>query len=237
MTIPTAKLSLRTDPDSVFGKDSMQNSVLSYLINTGPKEPSDNPFPALTSAQKQAPGYDSTIARTIVINFPYTPTIRTGSEVMMTSLELMHTNYQTNAYNRTQVQSIQLQAKFTSQTDIWAKYNVAVIHFLRTVTKMRFGEKDTLRGAPPPVLNFSAYGDYIFKNVPVLVKSFQITLPDDVDYMETNISEGNLSKIHAVPVLFAIDLDLVIQQPLKPIRNEFTVSDFTRGKLTNKGYI
>jgi hypothetical protein len=48
-------------------------------------------------------------------------------------------------------------------------------------------------GSPPPILILNGYGDHVFKNVPVVVKSFSVTLPPDVDYISTTISDlGNL---------------------------------------------
>jgi hypothetical protein len=70
---------------------------------------------------------------------------------------------------------------------VQAKYWIAVIHFLRSVTKMFTGDT-AFQGNPPPILNFSAYGDHVFRNVPVVVKSFSMTLPKDVQYISTNVS-------------------------------------------------
>ena len=33
----------------------------------------------------------------------------------------------------------------------------------------------------------NGYGEYVFKNVPCVVTSFNVDLPQDVDYMKTNI--------------------------------------------------
>ena len=52
---------------------------------------------------------------------------------------------------------------------------------------MAFGT-DTNAGAPPPVLKLNGYGDYVFKDVPVVVQSFNIELPNDVDYISTGLS-------------------------------------------------
>jgi hypothetical protein len=73
---------------------------------------------------------------------------------------------------------------------VQAKYWIAVVHFLRSVTKMFTGDT-AFQGNPPPILNFSAYGDHVFRNVPVVVKSFSMTLPKDVQYISTNVSSAS----------------------------------------------
>jgi hypothetical protein len=83
------------------------------------------------------------------------------------------------------------------------------------------------------VLSFTAYGRYMFENVPVVVKSFNITLPDDVDYAELNVA----GQYHAVPTLFTVDIELMVQRAVGPIKDEFTLGKFAGGQLAEKGYI
>jgi hypothetical protein len=66
----------------------------------------------------------------------------------------------------------------------------AAVHFLRSVTKMFTGDT-AYAGNPPPVLNFNAYGDHVFRNVPVVVKSFSMSLPKDTNYISTNLASGS----------------------------------------------
>ena len=55
------------------------------------------------------------------------------------------------------------------------------------VSKMHFGETSASPGKPPPVLRFYAYGDLMFKNVPVTIRSFSYDLPNEVDYVDVEI--------------------------------------------------
>ena len=48
-------------------------------------------------------------------------------------------------------------------------------------------------GSPPPVVRFNGYGDYVFKNVPVIVTSFQFDMPQDVDYISCGFKEDAAS--------------------------------------------
>ena len=118
---------------------------------------------------------------------------------------------------------------------------IAVLHFLRIVTKMHFGMNDKKRGTPPPVLKFSAYGDLMFSNVPVLVRSFAYDLGQDIDYVdvdtdsdEAGFSSGFKSK---VPSMLNLVVDMVIQQTPSKLRTTFTMNDFKSGKLVKDGFV
>jgi hypothetical protein len=50
-----------------------------------------------------------------------------------------------------------------------------------------------LSGNPPPLLKLNGYGDYVFKNVPVVVKSFSVDLPQDANYINTAISAAGIT--------------------------------------------
>ena len=43
-------------------------------------------------------------------------------------------------------------------------------------------------GNPPIILKFNAYGDYVFKDIPVIIKSYSVDLPNGVDYISTGSS-------------------------------------------------
>jgi hypothetical protein len=119
--------------------------------------------------------------------FPYTPTIAITSTATYNEIPVTHQNYQFQAYQNSRVSDIQITGEFNVEDGVQAKYWIAVVHFLRSVTKMFTGDT-AFQGNPPPILNFSAYGDHVFRNVPVVVKSFSMTLPKDVQYISTNNS-------------------------------------------------
>ena len=119
--------------------------------------------------------------------FPYTPTISITSTATYNEVPVTHQNYQFQAYQNSRVSDIQITGEFNVEDGVQAKYWIAVVHFLRSVTKMFTGDT-AFQGNPPPILNFSAYGDHVFRNVPVVVKSFSMTLPKDVQYISTNVS-------------------------------------------------
>ena len=65
-------------------------------------------------------------------------------------------------------------------------YWIAAVHYLRSLTKM-FTGSDPKAGNPPPVVFLNGYGNYVFKNVPVVVTNFTCTLPNDCDYIGVNV--------------------------------------------------
>lgn len=122
--------------------------------------------------------------------FPYTPTITISHAATYGEVSVTHQNYQYMAYQSSRANTIQIQGEFNVEDSVQAKYWIATVHFLRSVTKMFTGE-GAFAGNPPPILNFSAYGDHVFRNVPVVVTSFSMTLPKDVQYISTTVAAGN----------------------------------------------
>ena len=122
--------------------------------------------------------------------FPYTPTITISHAATYNEVSVTHQNYQYMAYQNSRANSIQIVGEFNVEDSVQAKYWIATVHFLRSVTKMFTGE-GAFAGNPPPILNFSAYGDHVFRNVPVVVTSFSMTLPKDVQYISTTVAAGS----------------------------------------------
>jgi hypothetical protein len=119
--------------------------------------------------------------------FPYTPSISIGSSVSYAEQTMTHSNYSFTSYQNSKVNEINVVGDFPVEDSDQGAYWLAVLHFLRSVTKMYTGNTgDSNPGNPPPILNFSAYGDFVFKNVPVVVTSFSIQLGKDVDYIAVN---------------------------------------------------
>jgi len=116
--------------------------------------------------------------------FPYTPTISTTYSANYEQYDLTHSNYRGIFYKSSRVGDISVRGTFTAQDTQEANYMLAVIHFFRSVTKMFYGQ-DAQRGAPPPICYLNGFGQYQFSNHPVVVSSFNYTLPNDVDYIRT----------------------------------------------------
>lgn len=193
------------------------------------------------------------------IVFPYQPTITYQQDVTYQSMEIVHANQDFHVYSRTPALKLQVEGEFTVQNQIEGKYALASIHFLRTVTKMSFGTVNQLdTGTPPPVLLFDAYGQYMFNSLPVIVTSFTIGLPKDVDYVPVNVMASDnannpASKSAAefdninntsltgdgagyawLPAVFMITVQLTVQNTPARLR-AFNLQEFRTGKLLTKG--
>jgi hypothetical protein len=116
--------------------------------------------------------------------YPYTPSITTTYSANYEQYDLIHSNYRGLFYKNSRVGDIQLRGTFTAQNTTEANYLLAVIHFFRSVTKMFYGQ-DAERGTPPPICLLNGFGGYQFSDHPVVVSSFNYTLPNDVDYIRT----------------------------------------------------
>lgn len=128
------------------------------------------------------PGILQPLAVTDGIIFPYTPQIDTVYRANYSNYDLTHSNYRGYFYQNSYVDAINLRATFTAQGTAEANYLLAVIHFLRSVTKMFYGQ-DANRGSPPPLTYLSGLGEYQFNEHPCLVQSFTYNLPDNIDYI------------------------------------------------------
>jgi hypothetical protein len=132
------------------------------------------------------------LAGTGGVVFPYMPKIETSYTANYSDTALTHSNYKGYFYNSSFVGDINITGTFTAQDTREANYLLAVIHFFRSVTKMFYGQ-DAQRGSPPPLVYLSGLGNYQFNDHPCVVKTFQYSLPNDVDYIRTKPNNYNLN--------------------------------------------
>lgn len=128
------------------------------------------------------PGILAPLFETDGVIFPYTPTIETSYAATYDKYDLTHSNYRGYFYKNSAVNDINIRGTFTAQDTAEAEYMLAVIHFFRSVTRMFYGQ-DALRGAPPPLVYLSGFGQYQFNEHPCLVSNFSYSLPNEVDYI------------------------------------------------------
>ena len=121
--------------------------------------------------------------------FPYTPSLSISSDATYEDTPLTHQNYNFISYKNSRASAIQLTAPFNVEDSIQAAYWLAAVHYMRSITKM-FSGSDDVAGNPPPIVYLNGYGDYVFKNIPVVIKSFSIDLPQGVDYISTNAGQS-----------------------------------------------
>lgn len=125
--------------------------------------------------------------------FPYMPTIQTSYNANYDQTDLTHSNYRGQFYKSSYVGDIQITGEFTAQDTAEANYLLAVIHFFRSVTKMFYGAKDSFRGTPPPLVYLVGLGQYQFNNQPCVVRTFNYSMPNNVDYIRTKPNNYNVN--------------------------------------------
>lgn len=183
------------------------------------------------------------VKRTNGVIFPYTPMINVAHNSNYGSHQPTHSNFQYRFFQNYALQEITCSAPFTSATTAEARHALACVHFFRTCMKMGFGENDPLRGIPPPVLNFSAYGPGMFQNIPVVITNLSFALDTGSDYVfaRTETADGigmanDLVSQTLLPINWTVILTLAPTYNTKQTRTQFKLQDFASGALLRKGY-
>ena len=170
--------------------------------------------------------------------FPFTPTILLQSSANYQTVSPIHNNYPYHAYQNSQVNEIVITGQFYVQNELEAQYWTACLHYLRSVTKMDYG-MFAETGAPPPIVKLNGYGDYVFNNVPVVISTFTVDMPSEVDYIATGIrgkTLGTSSEISWAPAesQFSVTCMPIYSRNKQSI---FNYNMFVGGYDIGRGYI
>ena len=118
------------------------------------------------------------------IIFPYTPNVSVTYTANYDASNIQHSNFKIFQYQNSAVEQVTIGCDFTAQDINEAQYILAVIHFLRSATKMFYGrDEDPVAGTPPPLVYLTGFGNYQFEGHPMVINSFNYQLPTDVDYI------------------------------------------------------
>lgn len=197
----------------------------------------------------------------------YTPTITESGTVNYEIEQPVHTNSGYNNYKNTSNRVISIQGTFMAGTATEAMYLLSCMHFIRSVSLMDFGRiaadssnpEMAVVGSPPPILILSAYGSYVYNDIPVILKSYQFAFPDDVSYIQVPVDssmdqydfsdEATRSYFEDLRVRGVVDannevwvpqkLTITIQLEQQPtpdyMSKNFNLNQFKRGELLRKG--
>jgi len=186
------------------------------------------------------------------IFWPLTPSMVIQHSANYNAMDMTHSNFPHQAYQNSQVDSLNIIGEYPVQNQDDAKHWVATVNFLRTATKMFFGsDNDKLKGNPPPILHLSGYGDHMFQKVPVVLNSFNVELRAGIDYISTKqpleggYGEGRVDpKLAAAveegtsqtwaPTLSNISVLVTPIYSRESIKN-FSMKKFVNGQLNGKG--
>jgi hypothetical protein len=185
------------------------------------------------------------------IFWPLTPSMVIQHSANYNAMDMTHSNFPHQAYQNSQVDSLNIIGEYPVQNSEDAKHWVATVNFLRTATKMFFGKDDGdgLKGNPPPILHLYGYGDHMFHKVPVVLNSFNVELRAGIDYISTRQNPDaytsdrtrermGLPQLEAsqtwAPTLSNISV-LVTPIYSRDSVKDFSMKKFVNGELNGKG--
>ena len=179
--------------------------------------------PLYTTTYTGLHGSTSSVGKMV---FPFNPTILLGHSANYSQITPTHTNYPFNAYQNSQVDNITIAGEFYVENEEDARYWIAVLHFLRTITKMYYGDSDP-QGNPPPVCRLNGYGKHVLNGIPIVVQNFTTDLPADVDYIECEVDgERNFAPTQSQ---FTVT---VMPTYSRRTTAKFNLSNFAKGDYT-----
>ena len=196
-----------------------------------------------------------------------TPTVTEQRSVQYETQSPIHTNSNYNNYKNTTNTVFTIQGEFYANTAAEAMYALACVHFIRSVSLMGFGRQAAsannpelaIAGAPPPILLLSGYGRYTYNDIPVILKAYNFTYPNDVSYIQVPLNSSdstfNLSDMDSrkffeqlrstgymnpqdevwVPQKISVTLQLEEQPTSDYMTKKFNLNAFKRGELLRNG--
>jgi len=172
--------------------------------------------------------------------FPYTPQVTIAHNARYQEQALTHSNYKNYFYEGSDVSAITVAGDFTVQNIEEGRYLLAAIYFLRSATKMFFGNDD-LAGNPPPIVYLNGYGELYLPNVSCVITNFTHTLPSEVDYVEIPYIDrdtagyGQEVRMVRLPTSSQLSVTLQPVYSRSNVHNNMNMRDFSKGKLLSGG--
>ena len=178
--------------------------------------------------------------------WPLTPQVMLNHSATYNNMTPTHSNYPFHVYQSSQVEDITITGDFPVENENDGRYWIAAVHFMRSMTKMFYGESSN-RGLPPPISKLNGYGGFIFKNLPVVIKLFTVDLPNGVDYIKVPILNAESIDLTTgqttinstgeyvyVPTLSTISATLAIAPSRDDVRR-FSLDRFVKGDYISEG--
>ena len=168
----------------------------------------------------------------------YTPQIFTSGQTNYAEHQLVGSNYPIYSFSNSAPPTIPITADFTANDISEGRYLMAILHFLRVVTKAHFGDASVVSGAfgtPPPTLIFEYLGDNGFNKVPVLLRTYSVQYDPEVDYVP--VEGPGEGEVTYVPTRTNITLDLIPNYTPHKLRKRFNIDTLRNGKGLRDGFI
>lgn len=138
-----------------------------------------------------------------VIFIESTPSISDTRSVEWDEFQAVHSPGGVPIYNKTKSREFKLSWQLVSRNQDEATINLSILTEIRRWAMPDFGTRHFLnrKGSPPPIIEFSLYGENHFKDVPCVMTSYSFNYPDDVDYIPC-------SDLTPFPILATIEVSL-----------------------------
>jgi len=164
--------------------------------------------------------------------FPFNPSILFGSSANYNQVHPIHVNYPYNAYQNSQIDSITISGEFLNETKEDGEYFLSVIHYLRTMTKMFYGDSNP-QGNPPLIARLNGYGNFVLNNIPVVIQNYTMDLGTEVDYIQVDKQGQNY-----VPTQTLVTVTCLPQYSRR-VQSGFSLNTFAAGGYvgTSEGFI
>lgn len=171
------------------------------------------------------------------IVFPYVPTIMMSHQATYGTHQPIHSNFVYKYFQNYALQEFTVTCDFTAHTATEGRYMEGAMHFIKSAMKMGFGEKDPQRGVPPPVLEFSAWGQAWAKRIPVIISNFTFNIDGATDYVWPLV-DGQMPTFEdsMMPLRIQFILNLGPTYSTRSTRTKFTSGLFYSGALLKHGY-
>tara|TARA_X000000950_G_scaffold265347_1_gene339514 strand:+ start:65 stop:994 length:930 start_codon:yes stop_codon:yes gene_type:complete len=170
----------------------------------------------------------------------YTPQIYVSGSAEYDQMQMQGMNYPINTYQMSTPPRFTLTSTFSVNNIDEGRYYLAMLQFFRVVTKSFYGDQsvaDGTFGTPPPVMLFEYLGDHGFKKVPVIVLSYSLEFPPDVDYVPVEIKVGDENTTTFVPADSTVTCDLFPSYTPHKLRKNFNLNTLRTGQAYKDGYI
>jgi hypothetical protein len=216
--------------------ETLKNSY-DWRARLRPKKGGESDFYQKTTGN---PEFDDYLLRPIEESggmvWQYTPTIMVQGQTNYGQAHNQGMNYQINTFENSLPPALPVSADFTANNIYEARYLLAIFTFLKICGKGTFGDsavKSGDYGRPPPVLLFEYMGDHMFNKVPVVVTSYSITLPEEVDYVPVKVG----TTVTHVPTRTNIMVNLEVTYTPQKLRRQFSLDKLTSGEAYKDGFI
>lgn len=170
------------------------------------------------------------------LKWQYTPSLMLQGQTNYNQAHYQGMNYQINTFNNSTPPMLPVANDWTANDIYEARYLLAVFAFLRICGKGFYGDKAVVSGnfgGPPPVLLFDYLGDHMFNKVPVVVTSYNIALPEEVDYVPVKVNDT----VSYVPTRCNIMVNMEPTYTPQKLRRKFNLEALTSGEGYMDGFI